>query len=230
MRSPETPFEPATAPEDVALRCLALGWRSLCHRTLPIGAVLTDPDGTVVAEGRGRMLEPPDGGGAPAGGGPLAGTPIAHAEMNVLAQLDADRRYPDHTLDTSLEPCLMCAGAAGMAGVGRVVYLGADPYAGAAGSYRLTPYLEEEPMRLEGPAPGRLGRLAMALHVAFYLRHDPRAGAVAVHRRHAPRVMSLAHRVAALPDDADLADLLAAGNRDPAARPSRKMWAPSDIR
>jgi tRNA(Arg) A34 adenosine deaminase TadA len=206
MRLPET----AVPTETVRLRCLDLAWRSLCHATLPIGALLTGPDGDVAAEGRGRMLEP----GAPGSdGGPLAGSPVAHAEMNVLAQLDARRRYPDHTLHTSLEPCLMCAGAASMAGVGTVAYLGADPYAGATGHYRPTPYLRELPTRLCGPEPGEdpgeLGRLAMALHVAFYLRHAPEAGAITIHERRVPEVMPLARRVAALPDDTDLSGLLA---------------------
>ena len=206
MRPPET----TAATESVRRRCLELAWRSLARATLPIGAVLTGPDGRVVAEGRGRMLEPRSSG---ADGGPLVGSPVAHAELNVLAQLDAERRYPDHTLHTSLEPCLMCAGAAGMAGVGTVAYLGADPYAGATGHYRPTPYLRELPTRLCGPGagedPGALGRLAMALHVAFYLRHAPEAGAIAIHERRAPEVVPLARRVAGLPDDTDLSGLLA---------------------
>ena len=103
----------------------------------------------------------------------------------------------------------MCAGAAGMAGIGTVVYLGADPYAGATGCYRPTPFLRELPTRLRGPASGDLGQLAVALHVAFYLRHDASAGAVALHRRVAPQVMPLAQRVAALPRNTDLAGLLA---------------------
>jgi tRNA(Arg) A34 adenosine deaminase TadA len=193
---------PPLSLSGVELRCLALAWRSLRHGTLPIGAVLTGPDGAVVAAGRGRMLEPGPG-------APLAGTPVAHAEINALARLDARRRYADHTLHTSLEPCLMCAGAVGMAGVGRVVYLGADPYAGATALYRPTPYLAEVPLCIEGPDAGPVGRLAMAVHVAFYLRHDPRGGAVAVHRERAPEVLPLAQRVAALPPGAGLPDLLA---------------------
>jgi tRNA(Arg) A34 adenosine deaminase TadA len=212
MRPPQT-----TPPaETVRIRCLDLAWRSLRHATLPIGALLTGPDGDVVAEGSGRMLEAGGGsagGGSVADGGPLAGSPVAHAELNVLAQLDARRRYPDHILHTSLEPCLMCAGAAGMAGVGTVAYLGADPYAGATGHYQPTPYLRELPTKLCGPEPGEdpgeLGRLAMALHVAFYLRHAPNAGAIATHERRAPQVMPLARRVAGLPDDTDLSSLLA---------------------
>ena len=68
MRVPERAGDLDTAGS-VRVRCLELAWRSLGRGTLPIGAVLTGPDGRVVAEGRGRMLEP---GVAEASGGSAA--------------------------------------------------------------------------------------------------------------------------------------------------------------
>ena len=63
--------------------------------------------------------------------------PTAHAEL--LALRDAARhagtwRLSDYALVVTLEPCLMCAGAAWAARVGRIVFGAADPKAGAAGS------------------------------------------------------------------------------------------------
>jgi tRNA(adenine34) deaminase len=67
--------------------------------------------------------------------------PTAHAE--VLALRDAGRRTGNYrltgaTLYVTVEPCLMCAGAAVHARLARVVYGATDPKAGAVESlYRL---------------------------------------------------------------------------------------------
>jgi tRNA(adenine34) deaminase len=63
--------------------------------------------------------------------------PSAHAE--ILALRDAGRRVgnyrlPGTTLYVTLEPCVMCAGAAIHARVGRIVYGAPDPKGGACGS------------------------------------------------------------------------------------------------
>jgi tRNA(Arg) A34 adenosine deaminase TadA len=72
-------------------RALELAWDAFRAGSLPVGAVLTDGNGVVVAEGRNRIGE----GVAPPGR--LRGTGIAHAEMDVLAQLPMGD-YSDHTL------------------------------------------------------------------------------------------------------------------------------------
>ena len=67
---------------------------------VPVGAVLLDPDGNVVAADRNRREE--------------LGDPTAHAEMLVLsarAREIGDWRLNGHTLVVTLEPCPMCAGA-----------------------------------------------------------------------------------------------------------------------
>src|SRR5690349_9298249 len=81
-----------------------LAWEAFRAGSRPIGAALINADGEVVASGRNRSQEtvaPP---------GQLAGAAIAHAEINVLAQLSPRRRYEDHLLFTTLEPCLLCSG------------------------------------------------------------------------------------------------------------------------
>lgn len=189
--------------DPIATRCLQLAWQGWCVGTLPVGAVVTDAAGTVVAAERGRMF-----GSAP-GPGRLAGCAIAHAEINTLAQLPVAGQRPDHTLHVSLEPCLMCVGAAGMAALGRLRFLGADPYAGASRHYRRTPHLDELPLRVDGPVRGPAGALGSALHLAYYLRTQPDAPAVAVHRRVMPELFDLARRIVAL--DARQPDASAAG-------------------
>jgi tRNA(Arg) A34 adenosine deaminase TadA len=67
-------------------RTFELAWEAHGRGTIPVGAVIAAPDGEVVAEGRNRIFE----GRAPAG--ELAGTRLAHAEVNALAHLDLSRR------------------------------------------------------------------------------------------------------------------------------------------
>jgi tRNA(adenine34) deaminase len=90
---------------------------------VPVGAVLVDEQGTVLAEA----------GNAPIG----LHDPTAHAEILVLRAAAArmgNYRLPGTTLYVTLEPCTMCAGAMVHARVARVVYAAADPRTGACGS------------------------------------------------------------------------------------------------
>lgn len=70
-------------------RALELAWDAYCAGSFPVGAVLTDPDGVIVAEGRNHAGE------STAPDGLMRGTVIAHAEMSVLAR----RLRRLHTLD-----------------------------------------------------------------------------------------------------------------------------------
>jgi tRNA(adenine34) deaminase len=97
--------------------------RALEHGDVPIGAVLVDAAGTVVAADHNRREQLAD--------------PTAHAEMLVLsaaARQHGSWRLTGHTLVVTLEPCVMCAGAAVQARVDRIVYGAADLKAGAAWS------------------------------------------------------------------------------------------------
>ena len=55
-------------------RTLELAWDAFCAGTTPVGAVVIDAAGAIVAEGRGRRYEP----AAPPG--QLAGSHVAHAD------------------------------------------------------------------------------------------------------------------------------------------------------
>ena len=88
---------------------------------VPVGAVLLDEAGTIVAQDRNRREELSDA--------------TAHAEMLVLSRRSrevGDWRLTGHTLVVTLEPCPMCAGAAVWARLDRIVYGAPDPKAGAA--------------------------------------------------------------------------------------------------
>ena len=96
---------------------------AVAHGDVPIGAVLLDETGAVVAADHNRREERSDA--------------TAHAEMLVLSARSrelGDWRLSGHTLVVTLEPCAMCAMAAVWARVDRIVYAAADPKAGAAWS------------------------------------------------------------------------------------------------
>lgn len=90
---------------------------------VPIGAVVLDPDGTPVARGRNVREAEHD--------------PTGHAEVVALraaARARGEWRLDGHTLVVTLEPCTMCAGAAVLSRVERIVFGAWDPKAGAVGS------------------------------------------------------------------------------------------------
>lgn len=89
---------------------------------VPVGAVLVEK-GQVIARGRNRREELQD--------------PTWHAEIEVLRGAATSRkawRLTGCTLVVTLEPCAMCAYAAVLSRVDRVVFGAWDPRVGAAGS------------------------------------------------------------------------------------------------
>ncbi len=90
---------------------------------VPIGAVVVDANGTIVARAHNEREE--------------TGDPTAHAEVVALRSFGLEARdwhLTGHTLVVTLEPCTMCAGAAVAARVDRIVFGAFDPKAGAVGS------------------------------------------------------------------------------------------------
>jgi tRNA(adenine34) deaminase len=84
---------------------LILGWEAYEAGSIPVGAVVVDDGGAILARGRNRIFEDPRE-------GRLAGSRLAHAEINALAQLRAPATYEGATLYSLLEPCHLCLGAA----------------------------------------------------------------------------------------------------------------------
>ena len=106
-------------------------WAAYVASTIPVGAVVVDPHGVIAAEARNRIF---DAGAPPRGqlaGSWLAGSWLAHAELNAIAQIDAERSRMAEgwAVYTTLEPCPMCAGAITVAFRGRVTvgYASGDP-------------------------------------------------------------------------------------------------------
>ena len=104
---------------------LALAEAELALTTgdVPVGAVLLDADGSVLAHGRNEREKLHD--------------PTAHAEVVAIrraASARGDWHLTGTTLVVTLEPCVLCAGAILAARIPRVVFGAWDEKAGAAGS------------------------------------------------------------------------------------------------
>src|SRR6056297_1781001 len=86
---------------------------------VPVGAVVSDPAGRIVAQAGNRTRELSD--------------PTAHAEILALRAACAaagSERLPGYSLTVTLEPCAMCATAISAARIARLYYGAADPKSG----------------------------------------------------------------------------------------------------
>jgi len=104
-------------------RALAVAATAAQTGDVPVGALVVDVDGAVLAEAANARERD--------------GDPTAHAELLALRAAAAARgewRLDGCTVVVTLEPCTMCAGALVLARVARLVYGADDPKAGAVGS------------------------------------------------------------------------------------------------
>jgi tRNA(adenine34) deaminase len=102
---------------------LAIGQAMLSGLDVPVGAVLLDSSGQVVAAAHNERE--------------LTGDPTAHAELLAIQRVGkakGDWRLEDLTLVVTLEPCVMCAGAIVAARIPKVIFGAFDEKVGAAGS------------------------------------------------------------------------------------------------
>lgn len=101
-------------------RALAEAEAAAVRGEVPVGAVITDVEGKVIAADGNRMREKLD--------------PTAHAEMLVIrmaAKAVGEIRLTELDLHVTLEPCPMCAAAISFARLRRLYYGAADPKGGA---------------------------------------------------------------------------------------------------
>lgn len=103
-------------------QALAAAVEAAADGEVPVGAVVVS-DGRVIGRGRNRTE--------------ATRQAVAHAELEALRKASAavgDWRLSGCTLYVTLEPCPMCAFAAVLSRLGRVVYGAADPKFGGCGS------------------------------------------------------------------------------------------------
>ncbi len=90
---------------------------------VPVGAILVAEEGAIISSAHNRTIDLAD--------------PTAHAEILALREAALkinNYRLLNTTLYVTVEPCIMCMGAAVHARISRVVFGAGDPKWGAAGS------------------------------------------------------------------------------------------------
>ncbi len=120
-----TPYPAGVDPAVDAAMTLALDRARAAGAAgdVPVGAVVLDADGALLASGANEREATRD--------------PSAHAEVVALRRAAAalgSWQLAGCTLVVTLEPCTMCAGALVLARVARLVFGAWDPKAGAVGS------------------------------------------------------------------------------------------------
>ncbi len=104
-------------------KAYALAMDAEARGEVPIGAILVSENNEYLSGESNQVISLTD--------------PSAHAEMLVLREAAlkiGNYRLLNTTLYTTLEPCVMCAGAMVHARIKRLVFACRDPRAGAAGS------------------------------------------------------------------------------------------------
>jgi tRNA(adenine34) deaminase len=99
---------------------LDLAAQAASHGEVPVGAVVVDPEGRIVAAAANRTLADRD--------------PSAHAEMLAVREASArlgSERLIGHDIYVTLEPCAMCAAVISFARLRRLYFGAADPKMGA---------------------------------------------------------------------------------------------------
>ena len=109
--------------EEMMLLAIEEAKKAASEGEVPVGAVITDADGAVIAKAHNtREAE---------------NKPTGHAEINAIeaaAKVIGSRRLSECTLYVTLEPCPMCAGAVINSGLKRLVYGAFDENGGACSS------------------------------------------------------------------------------------------------
>ena len=104
-------------------RALELAGQAAAEGEIPVGCVIADAAGRILAEGRNRRE--------------ATRSVAGHAELEALdaaCRARGDWRLDDCTLFVTLEPCPMCAGAMISARLGTLVYGAREPQFGSAAS------------------------------------------------------------------------------------------------
>ena len=89
-------LQPKDLPRQLLAEALSEAKKGLSEGGLPIGSVLADSSGRVIARGHNLRVQ--------------NGDPTAHAEVVCIRNAGRRRDWPQLTLVSTLSPCVMCTG------------------------------------------------------------------------------------------------------------------------
>lgn len=142
-------------------RCFELAWEAMREGSKPIGSLIVNEQGEIVAEGKNAVY-------SDFSDAVITYNDIAHAEINALGKIDNrvhTFRAP-YTLYSTLEPCPLCTGALYMSGIKNLSYAAKDKLGGSLDVLGKTPYLSRKRINIDGPVLV-LDELSIFLNVYF---------------------------------------------------------------
>jgi tRNA(Arg) A34 adenosine deaminase TadA len=172
-------------------KAFELSWQAYAVKTNPIGAVITDERDLLFAEGRNRISD------REAPSNQIAGTQLAHAEMNALlsALSRCNGKLHYYTLYTTLEPCPLCMGAIYMSGLRTVFFAARDIYAGSSNLIGATPYYSVKPVKVQDAGMQNLGNISMTMNMEYGLVRYGETSVMDCWEKDYPRAALLARSV-----------------------------------
>lgn len=168
-------------------------WAAYQDNCCPVGSIILDPNGAVVAQAHNRVRT------VDATARELADTRLAHAPLNALAQIPTVTQHLPAQVYTTLEPCIMCMGAATTLRVPTVKYASPEFFSGAIlaiTSSRTIPALAELRLSTEGPLDNPISDLFLHLYVAFHSWASPDGVIARSYRANRPTLYTKARVIA----------------------------------
>jgi hypothetical protein len=126
----------------------------------------------------------------------MHGTYLAHAEVDVMAQLPVGD-YEQHTVWTTLEPCVLCVAAAVTAHVGAVRFAAPDPlWVGTVELPAANPQIAKRWPDIIGPLTGPIAVFGAVLPMVWFLQRQGGGSAVSAYESDHAGWVVLARRLA----------------------------------
>lgn len=153
--------------------CFEEAWKSFQEGSRPIGALVTDGEGNIIARGKSAAFNKLKD-------SVISNNELAHAEINAMLQLD-NRIYTKRstfTLYSTMEPCPLCFGAFYMSGLRNLKFAAKDKWAGSTNLKDATPYMSLKEIKIEQTIYC-LEQLSIVLNIYFeYMIHLGKDSAV----------------------------------------------------
>jgi tRNA(adenine34) deaminase len=147
--------------------CFKLGFESFKKGSIPIGAVVINEKGDIIATGRSLQYE--DSGDI----GEIYRHKLSHAELNALLKF-SEFDHPNirqYTLYTTTEPCPLCIGALVMSNIRNIKFVARDRFAGSTDICNKSKYIKSKNIKIDGPY-SELEKYQIALHTAYELKRN----------------------------------------------------------
>ena len=169
-------------------------WSASCAGCVPVGAVVVNAVGEIIARGRNHIN---DQAALP---GQICLTQLAHAELNALLAVECNHGdLHQYAIYSTMEPCPLCMGAIYMSGLRRIYYACRDTYAGSIDMLGSTAYLSRKPVKAIGPERSDLENILAAIQAEDILVKFPgqRSDVLEEWRQVYPAGVALGERLAA---------------------------------